>query len=134
MLGDGTAGQNREQKRGRDRAPTRSPTGDGVEARPDRAPHPWRRRGALSRRAGRAAKALCPGARERPVRTHLPGLGAAARPGILCPPPPPGALRSERAATNRRRCHIVTASAVRGGASGRLGDRRLLVLQPVNQS
>lgn len=89
MLGDGTAGQNREQKRDRDRTPTRSPTGDAVEARPARAPHPWRRRGALSRRAGseaRSGAALCPGARARPARTHLPGLGAVARPKSCCPP------------------------------------------------
>lgn len=103
MLGDGTAGQNREQKRGRDRASTRSPTGDGVEARPDRAPHPWRRRGALSRRAGRAARRYALGRGSDPSALTCPGSA---------PPPAPGS-----AARHRRRAPYAQSAPPPIGAA-----------------
>lgn len=102
MLEDGTAGPNREQKRGRDREPTRSP-GDGVEARPARAPQRWRRRGALSRLAGSAARLCAPGRGRDPSALTCPGSA---------PPPAPGA-----AARRRRRASSAQSAPPPIGAA-----------------
>lgn len=104
MLEDGTAGPNREQKRGRDREPTRSP-GDGVEARPSRAPQRWRRRGALSRLAGCAARLCAPGRGRDPSALTCPGSA---------PPPAPGAAarRCRRASSAQSAPPPIGAAAI----------------------
>lgn len=98
--------------------------------------------GRSTRAHRREGRCWAQGTGARSAATHLarrsraPRIATAARPASCSPSPPPGARgcrrRSERAATNRRRCHIVTAGAARGGTGGRLGNRRPLAARRVN--